>query len=381
MRIDGHGRQSPTARRHLPLLDPSVGHGGGGVRVDAGVVTLRDLASRASLDPKARPAASEAPPPRSVRISVTDRCDYACTYCRPSRTDGYVDSRLSPSEWTTVFRGLLDSGVRRVRLTGGEPLLHPKIVEIVGQLERLGFEDLALTTNASQLARMARPLRDAGLHRLNISIDTLDDERFRRMTRGGRLSEVLEGIDAALECGFAPIKLNTVVVRGDNDDEIEPMTRWAWDRGLVPRFLEVMRIGEGANLPEEAIVPAAEVRGRLASLLRTDDAVEEPDRGPAKYVAARGVDGERGRRVGFITGTSDTFCDRCDRLRVSSEGMLRPCLATDDGVSAADVARRGDLTGFAQRLAEAWSMKPDGKVWKGCTEQSARSISIRAIGG
>jgi len=320
-------------------------------------------------------------PPRSVRISVTDRCDYACTYCRPSRNDGYVERRLSPQDWKLVFQGLFDSGVRRVRFTGGEPLLHPNLLEIVGHLHDMGLEDLALTTNASQLARLARPLRDAGLQRLNISIDTLDEERFRRMTRGGRLRDVLAGIDAAVECGFSPIKLNTVVVRGDNDFELEAITRWAWDLGLVPRFLEVMRIGEGANLPEDAVVSASEMRERLGGLLGSERGEEEPDRGPAKYVSARGADGERGHRVGFITGTTDTFCDGCDRLRVSSEGVLRPCLATDDGVDAADVVRDGDLNGFAQRLADAWAMKPDGKVWKGCTEESARKLSIRAIGG
>ncbi len=323
----------------------------------------------------ARPGVAE---PRSVRISVTDRCDYACTYCRPSKSEGYTDGRLIPSEWRTLLDGLIAAGVKRFRLTGGEPLLVPHVVDLIRHLSDRGVSDLALTTNASRLAKLARPLREAGLMRINVSIDSLDPVRFEELTRGGRLSDVLAGIDAALEAGFAPIKLNAVILRGTNDDELEPLTRFAWDKGLVPRFLEIMPIAEGAKLVGEHLVTAHEMRARLAHLLETDEAIPEPDRGPARYVRARH---DRSLRVGFISGTSDTYCASCDRLRVSSTGVLRPCLATEDGVDASEVARSGDAAGIGARLEEAWLKKPDGRVFKGCTEDSAKSVSMRAIGG
>lgn len=324
--------------------------------------------------PAARPAAT---PPRSVRLSLTDRCDLACIYCRPNRHDGYLERRLALDAWKAMAQGLVNAGVRRVRLTGGEPLLHPDVVAVVEHLSSLGLEDLALTTNATRLATLAVPLRKAGLSRVNISLDTLDQGRFFRMTRGGRLDEVLRGVDAALGAGFDEIKLNAVVVRGENDDELEALARWSWERGIVPRFLEVMMIGEGAKL-KGRVVTMAEMRRSLAHLLRDDEASAEAHRGPARYVAARH---DPLLRVGFISGTSDTFCAGCDRLRVSSDGVLRPCLATNDGVSAAKAARDGDPVEVALALAEAWRMKPDGETWKGCTEETAQNVSIRAIGG
>jgi GTP 3',8-cyclase len=318
------------------------------------------------------------PPPKSVRISVTDRCDFACTYCRPSRNDGYAEKRLSRDGWRAMFEGLRRAGITRVRLTGGEPLISPDILGIVAELAAMGFEDLAVTTNASQLERLAEPLKAAGLHRLNVSIDTLDEERFRRMTRGGELQPVLRGLDAAVAAGFSNIKLNTVVLRGENDADLESLLLWAWERRFLPRFLEVMPIAEGAKLVKESLVTATEMRARLETYLLPDEARPDVGLGPAKYVRARH---DPSLRVGFITGTSDTFCSTCDRLRVSSTGTLRPCLATDDGVEAASAAEGGDASGVAAAVGEAWKQKPDGEVWKGCTEESAAHVSMRAIGG
>lgn len=324
------------------------------------------------------PVAAPTSPPRSVRVSVTDRCDFACTYCRPSRSDGYVEKRLGLREWRTMFEALEHAGVRRVRLTGGEPLLHPEIVAIVEMLSAVGFEDVALTTNASQLERLAAPLARAGLHRINISIDTLDPAKFEAVTRGAKLAPVLRGIDAALAAGLAPVKLNAVVLRGVNDDEIEALTKFAWERRMVPRFLEVMPIAEGAKLVAQHLVTAAEMREKIAHLVDGDRAEVEPGKGPARYVRARH---DPALRVGFISGTSDTFCASCDRLRVSSTGTLRPCLATEDGVEAAAEAASADARGIEERIREAWTMKPDGTVWKGCTEKEAEKVSMRAIGG
>lgn len=324
--------------------------------------------------PVLRPAPA---PPRSVRLSLTDRCDLACIYCRPDKRDGYLDESLDLDAWKTMARGLVAAGVRRVRLTGGEPLLHPKIVEVVAFLAALGLEDLALTTNATRLARHAAALRAAGLSRLNLSLDTLDAERFRRMTRGGKLDVVLRGIDAALAVGFDEVKLNAVVVRGENDDELEDLVRWSWARGIVPRFLEVMAIGEGAKLADR-VVSAREMRARLAHLLHAGDPIHEAGRGPAKYLVARE---DPTKKVGFITGTTDTYCAGCDRLRVAADGTLRPCLATNDGLPAGHLARTGTTADIASAVGEAWKKKPDGEVWKGCTEPEAASVSMRGIGG
>ncbi len=311
-------------------------------------------------------------------MSLTDRCDLACLYCRPSRSDGYLEKRLDDDAWKAMVRALVQAGVRRVRITGGEPLLHPRVTELVAFVASLGVEDLALTTNATQLERLARPLRDAGLRRLTVSLDSLVPERFWRITRGGQLDRVLAGVDAALGAGFEEMKLNTVVLRGENDDELPALVEWAWARGIVPRFIEVMRVGEGANLPESKLVGHGEMRLRLSSLIGDDEGTRDPHRGPARYVPGRR---DPRLRVGFITGTTDTYCATCDRLRVASDGTLRPCLATNDGVSGMELAQRGDVEGLVQAIGEAWALKPDGETWKGCTEDTAAGVSMRAIGG
>jgi cyclic pyranopterin phosphate synthase len=336
-----------TQRRSLPLL-PAAAAGGPGVE------------------------------PRTVRLSLTDRCDLACVYCRPSRSDGYLEKRLEDAAWKAMVQALVQAGVRRVRITGGEPLLHPRVTELVAFVASLGVEDLALTTNATQLDRLAAPLREAGLRRVTVSLDSLVPERFWRITRGGRLDRVLAGVEAARDAGFDEMKINAVVLRDENDDELPALVEWAWARGITPRFIEVMRVGEGAHLPPEKLVGHGEMRARLAHLLADQDGQRDPDRGPAKYVAARR---DARLRVGFITGTTDTYCQTCDRLRVASDGTLRPCLATNDGVAAMDLAQRGDVEGLVGAIGEAWALKPDGRTWKGCTEGSAASVSMRAIGG
>ncbi|MBL8719518.1 MAG: GTP 3',8-cyclase MoaA [Myxococcales bacterium] len=320
----------------------------------------------------------ERPPPRAVRLSITDRCDMACVYCRPGRRDAMLaaERRLGVDDFEALVRGLVAAGVRRVRLTGGEPLIHPRIVQIVRQLAAIpGVEDLALTTNGSQLGELAQELREAGLMRLNVSLDSLDPNRFFRLTRGGRLDDVLAGIERARAVGFDDIKLNTVVLAGENDRELPAIVQWAWRIGATPRLLELMRVGEGARW--EGHIPYTTIRERVAHLIAPGETARDADRGPARYASAR--DGVH--RVGFITGESESFCAGCDRLRVSSDGRLRPCLATDDYVGAAREARRGDLEGIGARLGEAWAMKPDGATWRGCAEEAARRVDMRSTGG
>ncbi len=321
--------------------------------------------------------AAVAPPPRSVRLSLTDRCDLACVYCRPHRHDGYLEKRLDLPAWLAMVEGLVRAGVRRVRLTGGEPLLHHDVVAFVRALATLPIEDIALTTNATRLEALARPLREAGLQRINVSLDSLEPQRFLRMTRGGELEGVLRGIEAAREAGFDGMKLNAVVLRGENDGELEALTRWSWERGITPRFLEVMAIGEGAKMTDR-LVPCTEMRASIQALVTDGEPEREANRGPARYLRARH---DPTMRVGFISGTSDTYCQGCDRLRVASDGMLRPCLATEDGVAAGGAARAGNAAAVAEAVARAWDKKPDGNVFKGCTEESAARVSMRAIGG
>ena len=330
------------------------------------------------LQPRRAARPAPATPPRSVRLSLTDRCDLACVYCRPHKQDGYVDERLDFAAWKTMVQGLVAAGVRRVRLTGGEPLLHQDIVRVVEYLGSVGLDDIAITTNATRLEKLAAPLRAAGLRRVNLSLDSLDAARFKRMTRGGKLAGVLRGIDAAIAAGFDELKLNAVIVKDENDVEIESLVRWSWERGIVPRLLEVMAIGEGAKL-KDRVVTADEMRAQLGHLLLPGDAQREKDRGPARYLVARH---DPSKKVGFITGTSDTYCKGCDRLRVASDGMLRPCLATNDGLSAADIARSGDAGAVAAAIADAWMMKPDGEVFQGLQPRAAPpTCPMRGIGG
>jgi cyclic pyranopterin phosphate synthase len=332
---------------------------------------------------QAAPSAGRAAP-RAVRLSITDRCDLACVYCRPHRRDGYLpaERRVVTEHWRGVVEGLVLRGVRRVRITGGEPLLHPHVVDIARAIAAVpGVEDLAITTNGTQLVELARPLRDSGVRRLNLSLDSLDEQRFFRITRGGRLRDVLAGVEAAAEVGFDELKTNTVVIGaldGDdlrNDDELPSIVRWAFSVGATPRFLELMTIGEGARL-RGRVVPFADMVAQLSELLVEAVPAREPDRGPAIYLPTRD-----GRRVGFVTGTSDTFCSGCDRLRVSSDGRLRPCLATNHAVDVAAAIRDGDVAAIARGLDDAWALKPDGDAWRGCTEATAATVDMRATGG
>lgn len=235
-----------------------------------------------------------------------------------------------------------------------------------------------MTTNGTMLERRAKELREAGLMRLTISLDSLDPKRFSRLTRGGDLARVLRGIEAAVAQGFPEVKLNCVVLRGENDGELEAITRFAWARGIVPRFIEVMPIAEGARVVGDHLVSAQEILHRLAHLIARETPRVDPDRGPARYVSSRH---DPRLRVGVISGTTDTFCAACDRLRVSAEGVVRPCLATDEGVSLRTRLGGASAADVAEIVHEAWRLKPDGETWKGCTEESAAFLSMRAIGG
>ena len=276
---------------------------------------------------------------RYLRLSVTDRCDLRCVYCMPE--DGVPASAkedvLSFEEIVRLLRVFRGLGVETVRFTGGEPLVRRNLPELIRMVrDEVGIQDLALTTNGTALAPLAKALVQAGLQRINVSLDTVDPQLFARMTRGGELSKVIAGIDAIQSAGVAEIKLNAVVVRGQNDEGAAELVEWAWARGLVPRFIELMPLGEAANLGRDAVVSVAELKQRLAPLLLDEPPLHRSDRGPAGYVAARH---QPGRVVGFIGAVTDNFCHRCNRVRITARGDLRACLVSPTGASLRDLMR------------------------------------------
>jgi len=279
---------------------------------------------------------------RYLRVSVTDRCNYRCFYCMPSQGMVWEDRShfLTFEEMSRIIRLFTELGVDKVRLTGGEPLVRRGILDFVKQLSALpGLKDLSMSTNAHLLGDKAETLRAAGVSRVNISLDSLRPEVFRRITRNGELQPVLEGIDAALAAGMDPVKLNMVVMRGINDDEIEAMFDYAVERGADLRYIETMPVGEAGIDGTGHFMPAVEI---LARLKRHAGAELIPVKGgkgagPARYYQV----GEGPVRVGVISALSRHFCDDCNRVRLTAKGDLVLCLGQEDRVSLRDGLRRG----------------------------------------
>lgn len=308
-----------------------------------------------------------------LRISVTDRCNLRCTYCLPEEGVAPMPRAglLSFEEIVLLVGCFARLGVRRLRLTGGEPTVRRDLPELVRMLRRLpGIEDLALSTNGVLLAEMAAPLRAAGVDRLNVSVDTLDGARFARITRGGRLERVLDGIEAARAAGFAAIKLNAVAVRGFNDDEIPALATYAWSRGLVPRFIEQMPMADGALFVPGTLMSAADIRAALAAAhpgaeVQAEAASPAAGAGPARYWRLEGTGASDGttRRFGIISPMTEHFCDTCNRVRLSASGMLHTCLAFDDATDLRAVLRSGGEDGVLETIRAAVAGKRDGHTF------------------
>ena len=317
-----------------------------------------------------------------LRLSVTDRCDLACVYCMPpSGEDEHAVRRdlLSFEEASRLVSVFASAGIRRVRFTGGEPLVRKDIVRLVELVHRrTEVEELVMTTNATRLSELARPLRDAGLFGVNVSIDTLDDVRFRELTRGGDLRRVLAGIHAALDVGLE-VKLNTVPLRGRNDDELRRIVDWAWSLGATPRFIELMPLGEGAKLPAEMRMTADDVIEALGPRVCPETPTGVEGHGPARYLAAG--DGS-GRRVGFITPISDEFCGTCNRVRVTARGDIRACLASRRAISLRDIIRAGG-SDLDLAWAMVWSLsgKDRGHHFLEVDEHEHEHVGMSLIGG
>lgn len=274
-----------------------------------------------------------------VRVSVTDRCDLRCQYCLP---EGYRDFQ-EPSEWLDfdeierVLRAFAALGVRRVRLTGGEPLTRRGLPELAARLAALpGVEDLSLSTNAVQLRRYASALYRAGVRRLNVSLDSLRPDRFAAITGGGHLDKVLDGLMAAKAAGFAPIKLNMVALRGINDDEFEDMVQFCLKHDFTLRLIETMPVGDTGRAATDHYLDLQDVRRRLAKKFELLPAVM-PGGGPARYVRLAGTE----LRIGFITPLSQHFCETCNRVRLAADGTLYLCLGQDDKLELRPLLRAG----------------------------------------
>jgi cyclic pyranopterin phosphate synthase len=275
-----------------------------------------------------------------LRISVTDRCNLRCVYCMPEEGMTFLNrgELLSFEEITRVASVARDLGVTSVRLTGGEPLVRRGLVDLVAMISALGFDDIALTTNGIRLAESAEQLKAAGLTRVNISCDSLRPERFASIRRRGELSKVLEAMDAAEAVGLTPLKVNVVLLRGDNDDEIVDFADFARTTGRIVRFIEFMPLDAQGDWERERLVTGREVFATINERWPLQ-ALEGPSRiAPAeRYRFADGV-GE----IGLISSVSEPFCGTCNRLRLTAEGSVRNCLFSDDEMSVRDVLRRGE---------------------------------------
>jgi cyclic pyranopterin phosphate synthase len=298
-----------------------------------------------------------------LRISVIDHCNFRCVYCMPLDTSQYVSSAglLTPEEIERVVKSAADVGFEKVRLTGGEPTLRSDLLDIVERIARVdGIKDLSMTTNGVLLPRLAKPLAAAGLNRVNIHIDSLDPQRFARLMRFGTLSESWAGLEAAVEAGLTPIKINTVVVRGFNEEDVVELARLTICKPWTIRFIELMPLGnnECARLAKDNFVPSADSMRRIEEVLGPLSPVEQQQASDESVnYRLEGADGV----VGFISPVSHPYCGTCNRMRLTADGRFHLCLLNDDelDVRAALRSGKGDAE-VRQILLNAVRSKPTG---------------------
>jgi len=316
--------------------------------------------ARPLIDPFQRPISY-------LRVSVTDRCNLRCVYCMPEEGVPFVPHQeiLTLEEMARIIRVAAGMGLRRVRLTGGEPLVRKGIANLVRWISQTpDIEDISLTTNAALLAPSAHELAAAGLKRVNVSLDTLRPQRFRQITRRGELSDVMAGIAAARDAGLLPIKLNVVIMREVNDDEIVEIARTTLTEDWQVRFIELMPFMDEQEtcIRDTSLVlgfvPTQEVKRQIEEALGPLEAAETTTGGgPAKYYRLPGARG----LIGFISPLSEPqFCAACNRMRLTADGKIRPCLLTDREVDLKETLRRGGSDDeLRQRILEALASKPD----------------------
>lgn len=278
---------------------------------------------------------------RDLRVSLTDRCSLRCTYCMPFNFDKWLPSEtlLTAPEIVKVIEIAVSQGIKEVRLTGGEPLLRPDIVEIVSRINALeNVPELSMTTNGVALAKVANELAKAGLKRINISLDTLDWERFKRLTFRDRYDDVIEGIAAARAAGLAPIKINTVLMRDINGDEALPLLKWALKENLNLRFIEQMPLDAGDAWTRSNLITADEIYNQISSEFELTP-VAERGSSPAEEFYINGGPAT----VGIIGSVTRSFCANCDRLRLTSDGQLRNCLFSNEETDLRSILRNRNL--------------------------------------
>lgn len=295
-----------------------------------------------------------------VRISVTDRCDFRCVYCMAEDMEFVPRAQLlTLEEIAFIARAFTESGVEKIRITGGEPLIRRNVIKLfrdIGQLD--GLRELVTTTNGSQLTRLAQDLKVAGVKRINISLDTLDAERFRRITRVGDLDKVMAGIQAALDTGFDRIKINSVILKNRNHDEVIDLVRFAIAKGIDISFIEEMPLGMiGDHDRAEAYYSSDQIRNDLEQEF-TLIATTENTGGPSRYFRIPDTE----TRVGFISPHSHNFCDSCNRVRLTCEGRLLLCLGQEHSVDLRHVIRAnpGDMNKLKQAIRNSMAIKPKG---------------------
>ena len=294
-----------------------------------------------------------------LRVSVTDRCDFRCVYCMAEDMTFLPKKELlTLEELERLCNVFVDKGVRKLRLTGGEPLVRRGVMTLIENLGKRigsGLDELTLTTNGSQLHKFAGQLADAGVKRINVSIDTLDNEKFAEITRWGRLPQVLNGLDAAKAAGLA-IKINAVALKGVNEHEIEHMMRWAHGEGHDFTLIETMPLGEISEDRTDQYLPLSDVRARLEETYTLTD-IGYKTGGPARYVKVR----ETGGRLGFITPMTHNFCESCNRVRLTCTGTLYMCLGQDDAADLREPLRASEGNELvALAIDEAIARKPKG---------------------
>lgn len=310
-----------------------------------------------------------------VRLSVTDRCNLRCSYCLPK---GFRDFEV-PDEWLdfaeieTLMRAFAALGLKRIRLTGGEPLVRKGLPELAARLHAIpGISDLSLSTNAVLLEKHAESLRQAGVSRLNISLDSLKPERFSEITGGGRLDKALAGIMAARDAGFGPIKINMVALKGINDDEYEHMVEFCLEHDFTLRFIETMPVGSTGRWASSHYQSLDEVRALLKRRFELVPGVM-PGGGPARYEQVAGTE----LRIGFITPISRHFCETCNRVRLSADGQLYLCLGQDARYDLRSVLRSGaDAEALQAAIVEALALKPQKHEFTDKPEQIVRFMSM-----
>jgi len=259
-----------------------------------------------------------------LRISVTDRCNFRCIYCRSADPENYQehDKILSWAELERLGRVFYGLGIRKVRVTGGEPLVRPGVEEFIARMSEAGFPDLSMTTNGHLLAERCPGLIDAGLKRINISLDSLDAVKFEKITRTKTFDSVMAGIDTAQKSSIGPVKINAVLVRGFNDDEVESFAEFARERGVIMRFIEFMPLDADRHWSRDLMVPASEIHARIHARWPLVQIQHEASETARKYRFADGAPGE----IGLIAPVTQPFCGHCSRIRLTADGKLRTCL-------------------------------------------------------